>query len=694
MDLPKWGPTGQEIYRRTYSRPNGDGTRESWPDTVSRVVTGNLSLVHGDPETWSDEVRREATQLIKYIYEFKILPAGRHLRMSGIKGRQYLFNCHVAGWDDDIATHFIFTYLRLAEGGGVGANYASEYTNRYVVRNPVRVHVVCSAEHPDYAEMARSSLLSPVYTSDVESDLDVEDSREGWADALALTLRRSALPIAAGAGSDRIIVDVSRVRARGSRIKAFGGTASGPAPLAEMLTETCRILQDVYSRDPDQDEGTLTPLDAMEIDHAIAACVVSGNVRRSARMSIVPWNDTHIDRFLGCKANPAHHWTTNISVEIDDLFVGAVSDELHPQHLAATRVLRQVVTGMLTNGEPGLWNSSLSQIGEVGQVHATNPCGEIALEPWENCNLGHVNLDAFAADPEGLVDAHRLMTRFLLRATYGDITDGRQRDIVARNRRIGVGHFGAQGWLAKLGVKYSESYRNPAIVEILEDLQDAVRSEAADEAFRLRIPEPVKVTAIAPTGTVAKLPGRTEGWHPIYSRYFVRRVRYGLDDPGEAAEVERLRGLGHHVEDDLYNPRTVVVEFATRDALVDEVDEALLEQVDEISLEDMLGVQAMVQSAYADNAVSFTINVPAEPHQVQAMADGQPVPPPTHERVVTFTTALTPYLSRLKGTTVMLDGSRPQAPYERITKVEYDAAADGGVDASYDPDCASGACPV
>ena len=37
----KWGPIGEDVYRRTYSRKMEDGTYETWPDTVARVVAGS-----------------------------------------------------------------------------------------------------------------------------------------------------------------------------------------------------------------------------------------------------------------------------------------------------------------------------------------------------------------------------------------------------------------------------------------------------------------------------------------------------------------------------------------------------------------------------------------------------------------------------------------------------------------------------
>src|SRR5690606_36811332 len=103
---------------------------------------------------------------------------------------------------------------------------------------------------------------------------------------------------------------------------------------------------------------------------------------------------------------------------------------------------------------------------------------------------------------EEAANAHRLMTRYLIRATHADLHDEKNRDAVDRSRRIGVGHFGVQGWLAKQGVKLSE-----ASTELLDlkTLYGVVRDEARSYAFELRIPEPVKVTTVVPTGSIAKL---------------------------------------------------------------------------------------------------------------------------------------------------------------------------------------------
>lgn len=713
-DIP-WGSTGEAVYKRTYSRKKPDGTNETWPETIGRVIHGNLALVYGDIEhDWDAATVQEKEDLYQHMLDFKILPAGRHLWSSGVKGRQYLFNCHVAGWGGKLSDHFSFTFLRLMEGGGVGANYSSRFLAPFgAPRRELEVHIVCDPEHADYAQFKAEGLLSDEYDSDWDGAFEVEDSREGWADALT-DLLDTYMTDDIVTHSKRVY-DVSRVRPKGSRLKTFGGTASGPIPFATMMHETMRVMSNAHEAALCGGVYQLTPVEAMEIDHAIAECVVSGGTRRSARMAICHWDDPFIEDFLDCKTDGSKHWTTNISVEIDNEFTerleqgGKRSDGTLQKHLKAEAVFTRVIQGMLTNGEPGLWNSSLSNVGEVNEVIATNPCGEIALEAWENCNLGHVNLDAFAPKAKGrpvemhaLLKAHQLMTRFLIRATYGDVNDPKQAEKLALNRRIGVGHFGVQGFFAKMGVPYSQVPKQQGSAQLLTALRNAVRNTAREYAFELRIPEPVKVTTVAPTGSIAKLPGVAEGIHPIYSRFFERRVRYNVADFDQYEAVCEFEEQGFATEIDSYDKsgNTTIVVFPTKEVLVQQVEDlgfkaSVVESADELSVEDMLAFQAMYQIHYADNAVSYTLNVPAEEHQEAALAvPGTPTPLPTSERVEAVSAALRKQLPYLKGTTMMLDGSRPQAPYTRITQDQYENSLAVLLADGVDEDCSNGACPV
>lgn len=682
--------TGKVVYERTYSRPKPDGSKETWPETVERVVSGNLALV---PEKYHLKGEREA--LIKLITEFKLIPGGRHLWASGVKGRQYLFNCHVSGWGEKLSDHFEFTFMRLMEGGGVGANYTNSYLDKYppLAGGPYVVHIVCDPGHPDYLKMMSSGVLSKEYTSEWEGSFDIEDSREGWASALVDlvgTYGRKAT-------NQNRVYDVSRVREEGARLKTFGGRASGPLPLAKMLIEVAEILNTAsVGRVPTDNRGRVTGMDAMKIDHAIANCVVSGGVRRSARMSMMHWNDPQIFDFLKCKTS-GDHWTTNISVVVDDEFwirVNRFNPDVDDPAFSegdywAHSVLEYTAKGMLHNGEPGFWNYSLSQVGEPNEVICTNPCGEITLEEWENCNLGNVNLAAFVDpglgdyDVEEVAEAHQLMARFLIRATFGDVTDPKQAEVLARNRRIGVGHMGVASALNMMGYKYSMVPKMGFFNRNLQEWKKAVDEACIEYAHQLRIPVPVKNTDVPPGGTTAKMPGVTEAVHPPYAKYFDRRIRFSAIDPDQWEICMDYANRGFHVEPSLVEENTMIVTIPTKDILMDQVSAAgfdpdeVIECAADLTLDQMLSFQCMYQTYYADNAVSFTANIDPNNYSVKDIMDS-----------IKF------WGPRLKGMTVFPEKSIPQSPYTRITKMDYELSAAKSVDASVDDECATGACPV
>ncbi|MGW0245096.1 ribonucleoside-triphosphate reductase, adenosylcobalamin-dependent [Nocardia goodfellowii] len=685
----KFTETGELVYQRTYARTMPDGSKETWPETVRRVVKGNLALVDSRFSTGGEE-----DQLIEMMEDLKIIPAGRHLWASGVKGAQHLFNCWVSGWTENPWDHFQFTFMRLMEGGGVGANYSNDYLEGYDrVQMPLSVQIVCDPMHSDYTAMNKAGLLSSRYDSDWSGAYEIEDSREGWASALVdliQTFYRKDVQ------NFSRVYDVSRVRPKGSRLKTFGGTASGPAPLAQMLTKVGEILSRTSG-------SRLDGITAMEIDHALAECVVSGGVRRSARMAMMRWDDPQIGAFMKVKQTTGSHWTTNISVEVNSLFwhfldiesppLGSYSERMQSK---ARKVLQDIATGMIRNGEPGFWDSSLSNMDEPNPVVATNPCGEITLEPWEPCNLGHINLAAFVnrhgdTDWEGLATAHRLMTRFLIRATFAPVSDPKSREVLDRNRRIGVGHLGVASYLAMTGNAYSDigdelNADGQDFSVALTEWADQVDAAAAEYAWTLRIPTPVKTRTVAPTGTIAKLAGVSEGIHPIFSKYFIRRIRFSTVDPAQVEQAEELRAQGYHVEPDQYAENTMVVSIPTKDVLVQAVEDiyedartanAIVEGADELTLTEMLNMQALYQKYWADNAVSFTANV--EPSEYTAEDIAQ---------------IIQRYGGQLKGATIFPAMSMPQAPYERVTAEEFERLSGATMVADgVDEECATG-CPI
>lgn len=660
--FPADAPLADVVFQRTYARKKADGNMEQWNETVERCVDGNLALV--DPQ-FIEPGERE--RLIRLIGRTAMLPAGRHLWVSGVPGKQYVSNCFVAGWDS-LADHLCFTFESLMVGGGVGANYSAYNTRKVApLLHRVALRFVCDPteriesctrwgvedDMPQFGHLLQGEQMDDPPLTYFHT---IADSREGWVEALRL------LVLWAQQSSVTLVFDVSRIRPAGSPIRGFGGTAAGPICLMNMLLDMNRIFRRTEGHQP-------TPLDLMEMDHAIASCVVAGNVRRSARMAILHWADPHIFDFLECKIDPSKHWSTNISVEIDDSFFAALGNG----DSAAQQVFDEVVDGMLLNGEPGFFNSSLASVGERSHVAATNPCGEIPLEPYESCLLGHVNLGS--GDPAEIRESFRLMTRFLVRATFATKHNHKQRDIVAKNRRIGVGFLGLQEWLARKGIKMSHASESGLFRTYLGEWKLIVQHTARIYSLELGIPTPIKTTTVAPTGSIAHLAGTSAGMEAIKAKYFVRRVRYAASD----SEVQRLSEQGIVFETDLYTEGTVVACFPCKDPLLDRVDPALVEEAGAISPSVLMDLQSVIQRYYADNAISHTITVAPGQYTTKELGS-----------------MLRYRLPHLKGLTIFPSGTRPQQPITAVTQEEYEALVKGD---SIDMDdaelaCSTGGCPI
>jgi len=324
--------------------------------------------------------------------------------------------------------------------------------------------------------------------------------------------------------------------------------------------------------------------------------------------------------------------------------------------------------------------------GHMSGIVSAN-CGEITLEPWEPCNLGHINLAAFVRE-DGMVDmpeierAHTLMTRFLIRATFAPVNDPKSREVLDRNRRIGVGHLGVASYLAMRGIRYTDAAGHAGN---LRHWARIVNEAATEYARQLRIPVPVKTRTVAPTGTIAKMPGVSEGIHPIFSRYFIRRIRFSAVDPDQRATVERYRADGYTVEVDQYDSsgNTVVVSIPTKDTLVQAVEDlgmdpdSIVQGADDLTLSEMLNMQALYQMYWADNAVSFTANIDPNEYTPESVAE-----------------TIQQFGGVLKGATIFPATSMPQSPYERIAKEDYEAATATAVADGVDEECATGGCPI
>ena len=192
----------------------------------------------------------------------------------------------------------------------------------------------------------------------------IEDSIMGWADAIKMLmkayLKEGSLPK----------FDFRAIREKGARLVTAGGKAPGPEPLKECLFQIQKIL------DRKQDEEKLSPLECHDIMCHIANSVLAGGIRRSAMISLFSHND---EEMITCKYG--NWWELNEQRGRANNSAVLKRGEIEKEEFDSLWK-RIEASG---SGEPGIyWTNDLDW--------GTNPCCEIALRPFQFCNLCEVNV--------------------------------------------------------------------------------------------------------------------------------------------------------------------------------------------------------------------------------------------------------------------------------------------------------------
>ena len=390
------------------------------------------------------------------------------------------------------------------------------------------------------------------------------------------------------------------------------------------------------------------PVSFMKVFNTGTEVIKQGGTRRGANMGILRVDHPDILEFIWVKDNPEELVNFNISVAITDNFMKALDkDSTYPlinprtektvKQLRARDVFKEITRAAWKNGDPGV--IFINRINEqnptrkIGEIEATNPCGEQPLHPYEACNLGSVNLTKmlkkvkkhYAIDYDKLSRTASEGIHFL-----DNVIDVNHypipqiESITKANRRIGLGVMGFTDMLIMLGIPYNSEDAIKTAEEIMSFIQSVSKETSMKLAkergafpnfkksvyYERRMP-PLRnatTTTIAPTGTLSIIAGCSGGIEPLYGVSFVREVL----DGDKLYEVNPLfKQMA--IKGGIYNDRLVSAisespSIQDIPSIPKDMKELFVTAFD-IPPVWHVKMQAVFQK-YVDNAVSKTINLP------------------------------------------------------------------------------------
>ena len=387
------------------------------------------------------------------------------------------------------------------------------------------------------------------------------------------------------------------------------------------------------------------PVSFMKVFDCATEAIKQGGVRRGANMGMVRIDHPDILEFIHCKEKEGDINNFNISVAVTDKFLEALKNDedyelVNPRNgdvidkLKASFVWDEIAKGAHKNGEPGIVfidriNKLHPLSDKVGEIEATNPCGEQPLLPYESCNLGSINLGKFVKnskiDYDGLKKAVTLSVHFL-----DNVIDMNKYPLkkieeeTKKNRKIGLGVMGFADLLIDLGIPYDSEDAVKTAEEVMEFIQKTSKEASSELAkkrgnfpnykFSVYAKEGIPMrnattTTIAPTGSISMIADASSGIEPIFSLAYYKQV---LDGKRFPYTYERLFDVLEN--DGIYSDELAEKIIDNRGSLKglegipDNIKKVFVTAMD-ISYKAHIDIQAAFQK-YTDNAVSKTINMP------------------------------------------------------------------------------------